>query len=171
LSAFFLYSQANRTRVREENPDATFGEIARYLTRQFKELPEQEVRKWAKKAEGDRARYREEMKDYVPVNHPEGGDKTSNRAKKDLVVPKRNVSAYFLYTIAVRPSIKEENPAASFSELARIIAARFYALGDKERKVWDDQAAAYNDRYNAEMEDCTVSANGIPSPIYRTEAA
>jgi HMG (high mobility group) box len=61
------------------------------------------------------------------------------------------VSAYFLYTITVRPSIKEENPEASFGELARIFAARFRALGDKERKVWDDKAAACKDRYNAEM--------------------
>jgi HMG (high mobility group) box len=73
MSAFFLFAQANRTRVKEENPDATFGQIARYLARQFKELPEKDVRKWAKKAEGDRSRYQEEMKDYVPVNHPEGG--------------------------------------------------------------------------------------------------
>ena len=27
MSAFFLYSQANRTRVKEENPEASFGEI------------------------------------------------------------------------------------------------------------------------------------------------
>lgn len=27
LSAFFLYSQANRARVKEENPDSPFGEI------------------------------------------------------------------------------------------------------------------------------------------------
>jgi hypothetical protein len=27
MSAFFLYSQANRPRVKEENPEAAFGEI------------------------------------------------------------------------------------------------------------------------------------------------
>jgi hypothetical protein len=27
MSAFFLYSQANRARVKEENPSASFGEI------------------------------------------------------------------------------------------------------------------------------------------------
>ena len=27
MSAFFLYSQANRTRVKDENPTASFGEI------------------------------------------------------------------------------------------------------------------------------------------------
>jgi HMG (high mobility group) box len=46
VGTFFLYSQAHRTRVWRENPDATFGEIARILASQFKELPETEVRKW-----------------------------------------------------------------------------------------------------------------------------
>ena len=27
MSAFFLYSQGNRTRVKDENPSASFGEI------------------------------------------------------------------------------------------------------------------------------------------------
>ena len=27
LSAFFLYSQGNRPRVKEENPEASFGEV------------------------------------------------------------------------------------------------------------------------------------------------
>jgi HMG (high mobility group) box len=114
------------------------------LARQFKELPEKEVRKWAKKAEGDKARYQEEMKDYVPVNDPDGGGKKSKKAKKDPNAPKRNMSAYFLYSIAVRPSVKEENPEASFGELARLISARFKALSEKERKVWDDKAGKYN---------------------------
>jgi HMG (high mobility group) box len=117
---------------------------ARILARQFKELPEKEVRKWAKKAEGDKARYQEEMKDYVPVNDPDGGGKKSKKAKKDPNAPKRNMSAYFLYSIAVRPSVKEENADASFGEIARLISARFKALSEKERKVWDDKAGMYN---------------------------
>ena len=31
MSAFFLYSNANRERVKEENPDAKFGEIVSTL--------------------------------------------------------------------------------------------------------------------------------------------
>jgi len=27
MSAFFLYSQANRSRIKEENPEASFGDI------------------------------------------------------------------------------------------------------------------------------------------------
>lgn len=67
MSAFFLYSQAHRQQVKEENPDSTFGDIARTLAAQYKQLPEKEMRKWEKKAEQDKIRYQEEMNHYVPA--------------------------------------------------------------------------------------------------------
>jgi HMG (high mobility group) box len=157
MSAFFLYSQAHRTCVKDENPDATFGEIARILVRQFKKLPEEVVRKWATKAQVDEMRYQEERKNDVPVPVNDSDGKKLKNAQTYPMAPRINMSAYFLYSIAVRPSVKEEYPEASFCELARIIAACFKALGDKERKVWDDKAAADKDRYHAEMEAYKVS--------------
>lgn len=35
MSAFFLYSQANRTRVKDENPSASFGEIVSLEFREY----------------------------------------------------------------------------------------------------------------------------------------
>lgn len=122
------------------------------------------------------------MKDYVPANDPDGGGKKSKKAKKDPAAPKRNMSAYFLYSIAARPSVKEDNPEATFGEIARLISSRFKALSEKERKGWDEKAiglsssfvhaffimsyirptahcvsvlfhSADKERYNAEMED------------------
>ena len=125
---------------------------ARILARQFKELPEKESRKWVKKAEGDKVRYQDEMKDYIPTADPDGGKK-GKKAKKDPNAPKRNMSAYFLYSIEARQSVKEENPEASFGDIARIISTKFKNLSDKERKVWDEEAIADKERYNAEMAD------------------
>jgi HMG (high mobility group) box len=122
------------------------------LAREFKELPEKEARKWAKKAEGDKGRYQDEMKDYVPTEDPDGGKK-GKKAKKDPHAPKRNMSAYFLYSIDARPTVKDENPDASFGDIARLISAKFKNLSDKERKIWDDKAVADKERYNAEMEE------------------
>lgn len=123
------------------------------MARQFKELPEKEARKWAKKAEGDKIRYQEEMKDYVPTEDPTGGPpgKKGKKQKKDPNAPKRNMSAYFLYSIEARQSVKEENPEASFGDIARLISEKFKSLSEKERKVWDDKAAADKERYNAEI--------------------
>lgn len=123
------------------------------MARQFKELPEKEARKWAKKAEGDKIRYQDEMKDYIPTEDPSGGTagKKGKKQKKDPNAPKRNMSAYFLYSIEARQSVKEENPEASFGDIARLISEKFKNLSEKERKIWDDKAAADKERYNAEI--------------------
>jgi len=50
MSAFFLFSNANRQRVKEENPEAKFGDIAKIMSVQFKALPEKEAKRWEKKS-------------------------------------------------------------------------------------------------------------------------
>ena len=127
------------------------GRQARILARKYKELPEKEKRKWEKKAEQDKARYQEEMKHYVPAEDPTGG-KRGKKAKKDPNAPKRNMSAFFLYSVASRPRVKSENPEASFGEIARLISSEFKALSDGDRKEWDDKAAKDKVRYEREME-------------------
>ena len=121
---------------------------ARLLSKQYKELSEKEMKKWVKKAEADKIRYQEEMKHYVPMEEPGGRKK---KQKKDPNAPKRNMSAYFLYSIEARPQIKAENPDASFGEIARAISARFKELSDKEKAKWDEKAAADKERYQREM--------------------
>ena len=148
------------------------------MSAQYKALTEKEMAKWVKKAEQDKIRYQEEMKHYVPVEDPTGGGKRK-KAKKDpnapkvrvkycgkvegrdvssydslstpCFVPKRNMSAYFLYSVHIRPIVKEENPEASFGEVARLISAKFKELPADERAIWDEKAEKDKARYQAEM--------------------
>lgn len=149
---------------------------ARILAREYKELPEKEMRKWEKKAEQDKFRYQEEMKDYVPIDDPTGGGgkkkakKVSQRSffeplynfylilsslirLQDPLAPKRNMSAYFLFSIDERPRVKEENPEASFGDIARLISQRFKSLSASERKIWDAKAAEDKERYARQMSE------------------
>ena len=61
------------------------------------------------------------------------------------------MSAYFLYSVHIRPIVKEENPEASFGEVARLISAKFKELPADERAIWDQKAAADKERYAQEM--------------------
>lgn len=97
-------------------------------------------------------RYAEEMKHYIPADDPADGGK-KKKAKKDPNMPKRNMSAYFLYSIDARPQVKASHPEASFGDIARIISSQFKSLNAKERKVWDDRAAADKARYEQAMEE------------------
>lgn len=57
------------------------------------------------------------------------------------------MSAYFLYSVAIRPEVKEQNPDATFGDIAKIISQQFKALSDKERFKWDAKAVADKERY------------------------
>jgi len=63
------------------------------------------------------------------------------------------MSAYFLFSIDERPRVKEDNPDATFGDIARIISQRFKSLSSKERKYWDEKAASDKVRYEREMEE------------------
>lgn len=111
------------------------------------------MRKWEKKAEQEKARYQEEMKHYVPTEDPRsgGGGGSKKKQKKDPGAPKRNMSAYFLFSIDERPRVKADNPDAGFGDIARLISERFKSLPPKEKKIWEDKAVADKARYEREM--------------------
>jgi HMG (high mobility group) box len=99
--------------------------------------------------------YQAAMKHYVPAEDPTGGGgggRKGKKAKKDPSAPKRNMSAYFLYSVSARSTVKSENPEASFGDIARIISSQFKALPAKERAKWDKKAADDKSRYQREME-------------------
>merc|ERR1712071_40402 len=148
MSAFFLFSTANRAALKEANPDLSFGDLAKLISQKYKGLDD--------KARKDKARYLEEMKNYVAPDSDssdEDSGKKKKKAKKtkDPNRPKRNMSAFFLYSCANRAAIKSENPDASFGDLAKIISVKFKQLSDKDKKKWEKKAAKDKIRYGEEM--------------------
>merc|ERR1719491_504202 len=94
MSSFFIYSNAHRKRIKEENPDIKFGEVARALSTEFKALGSKEKKKYEKLAEKDKERYLTAMSDYVPPSDDSDDDRRK-KPKKDPNKPKRNLSAFF----------------------------------------------------------------------------
>lgn len=68
----------------------------------------------------------EEVEEDAPVakkrRNKQGGGK--QKKKKDPNKPKRNMSAYFLYSTANRERVKNENPSASFGDLVSCMKNR-----------------------------------------------
>jgi len=73
------------------------------------------------------------------------------KKKKDPNAPKRNQSAFFLYSNATRADIKAAQPDLAFGEIAKVISVNFKALPAEERAYWDEKAAADKERYQREM--------------------
>jgi hypothetical protein len=154
MSAFFLYSNANRARVKEENEGVKFGQIAQILSREFKQITASERAKWDQKALEDKERYAREMENYVPPDDLEDDDDNGGgkkRKKKDPNAPKRNMSAYFLYSNNIRPQVKIDNPEASFGEVAKIISRQYKQLTEKELSVFKKKAEEDKERYQRAM--------------------
>lgn len=153
MSAFFLYSNQNRNRVKEENPGIKFGQIAQLLSVEFKQISAAERAKWDQKALEDKERYAREMEDYVPPDdlEEEVWGKGSKRKKKDPNAPKRNMSAYFLYSNAIRSSVKLASPEATFGEVAKIISRQYKALTEAELDVYKKKAEEDKIRYQEAM--------------------
>mmetsp|Transcript_29053 Transcript_29053/g.41614 ORF Transcript_29053/g.41614 Transcript_29053/m.41614 type:complete len:197 (+) Transcript_29053:235-825(+) len=155
MSAYFLYSNANRAQIKADNPEASFGDLAKLISEKFKALSDDERKVWENKAVKDKARYEEEMKHYVSISDDDsdGGGKKKKKVKKDPNAPKRNMSAYFLYSIAMRSTFKEDNPDASFGDLAKMISVAFKGLSEDEKKMWMKKAEEDKERYLQEMEE------------------
>ncbi|CDS03600.1 hypothetical protein LRAMOSA01002 [Lichtheimia ramosa] len=60
LSAYMFFSQEMRPKVKEENPDASFGTLGKILGEKWKAMSDEEKAPYTAKAEEDKKRYEAE---------------------------------------------------------------------------------------------------------------
>jgi hypothetical protein len=156
LAAFFHYARAHHKDVRavlmgSNDPtvktmvaNVTFGAVAQELASKYKALPATMVDVYQEEAVKSDVDFVKEMK---PFSVP-----TRTRKKKDPDAPKGPVSSYFHYMMATRTKIAAENPDMGFGAVTKECAVQFKDLKDKDRKQWEDKAAADKVRYKEQME-------------------
>ena len=175
LSAYLLYQNAMRDHFKAQNPGMTFGQLAKYTSAMYAEMPPHEKEAWNARAEADKARYLHELGSYVPppgydakgdairstTAIPYGAPVTSGKrtkAEKDPGAPRRNVSAYLLYQNAMRAQFKLENPDMTFGQLAKYTSHMYKNLTPEEKATWDARAVQDKARYDAAI------AQYVPPP-------
>ncbi|KAK9893524.1 hypothetical protein P389DRAFT_198779 [Cystobasidium minutum MCA 4210] len=65
LSAYMIFSNEQRQTVKEENPDATFGEMGKLLGARWKEMDDNAKKPYVAKAEVEKQRYEREKAAYA----------------------------------------------------------------------------------------------------------
>jgi len=87
LTDFMIFQQEHRAQVKEENPDASFGEIGKILGDMWKKLDADSKKEFKKRAEEDKARY---VKEKAKYDSEKGGsdeepedEKPTKKRKKD----------------------------------------------------------------------------------------
>lgn len=169
MSAYLLYQNAMRDQFKALNPGMTFGQLAKYTSAMYSELPPNEKEAWVARAEADKARYLHELASYVPPpGYDPKGDaivspithKAGRRGKpeRDANAPKRNMSAYLLYQNAMRETFKRENPGMTFGQLAKYTSHMYKNLTPEEKSTWEARAHQDKARYDAEI------ATYVPPP-------
>lgn len=77
-----------RSKIKEENPTAGFGDLTRLVSEAFKNLSPEERKKWDQRAEHEKARYKTEMASYQPpASDNDDRGPTKKKAKKDPMPP------------------------------------------------------------------------------------
>jgi hypothetical protein len=65
MSAFMLFSNDQRNKIKTENPDLSFGEIGRKVGEAWKGLNDKQKQVYVKKSEEDKKRYESDMQTYT----------------------------------------------------------------------------------------------------------
>lgn len=133
MSAYTFFVQTCREEHRKKHPNenVNFTEFSKKCAERWKQMTENEKKRFATMAEKDKARYDREMSTYVPA----AGEGKKKR-KKDPNAPKRPLSAFFMYCADERAPIKAAHPSHSVGDIAK-------ELGEKWNKVTPDVKAKY----------------------------
>jgi len=154
-SAYIIYSNENRERIKKENPTASFGDVARLVSASYKKLSKDELVDLEKKVNKQKERYATEMKDYKPPpGFDDDGDEKGGKKKKkkrDPNAPKRATSAFMLYSSAMRPIIKKDKPDTKFGEMGKLIGEKWREISSEEKEKYEAQVKNDKERYTREM--------------------
>jgi len=161
LSAYFLFSQEERLKVKNENPDFSITEVAKELGRRWATLEPSLKSSYENRYQDARKVYDSEMSHFKP-----------QKKKKDPNAPKQPLSAYFIFSTEERLRVKDENPGYSICEVAKelgrrwaemdpSIKQRYQARAEEERQKYDVDMASYR-QGTFEHGDRTAPSPGGP---------
>ena len=74
MTSFFYFSKEMRPKVKEENPEMTFGELGKKIGELFRGLSADEKEKYEELAKKDKERYQREMAEYKSSSKVEEDD-------------------------------------------------------------------------------------------------
>ena len=140
LSAYFLFSQEERLRVKDEYPDYSITEVAKELGRRWATLDPGHKQHYEQRYQDSRKDYESALNAYKP-----------QKKKKDPNAPKQPLSAYFLFSQEERLKVKGLNPSFSICEVAKELGRRWADMSPEVKQRYQQQAEDARQKYDQEM--------------------
>ena len=114
--------------------------MTKKLTENWRALTPEEKKVYEDKAAQDRERYQDEME-----------AKGLAKKKIDAGAPKKPRTAFILYSVVCRESLKKDEPELKQTEILKRIGELWNGLDEEKRKVHLEQAKEDKKRYDKEI--------------------
>jgi high mobility group protein B1 len=137
LNAYMWFCKDKREELKNKGLDNK--EILREMGKLWKNLSDKKKKPYNEKAEQDKERYAEEMKNY-PVDETEKKGKKGKKVKA-TGAPKRPLGAFMLFRKDTYDKVKSNHPDMKMPELMKKISEMWKELDDKKKKKYTDNAA------------------------------
>jgi len=185
LSSYFLFTRDRRASLKAEQPSLKTTEMAKVLSAEWKALDAAAKDKYTAEASQAKAEYATKLAEYKKTSEfgaftlrlaewkraqsesatatatakPSGKAFKATKKPKDAKAPKRPQTAYFLFTAARRAAVKEANPDAKVTEIAKLLGAEWKALSAEEKAPFVEKAETAKAAYTAAMATYKGSAD------------
>jgi len=140
LSAYFLFSQEERLKVKAEFPDYSITEVAKELGRRWATIDPAVKQSYEQRYQDSRRQYEQAMQAYKP-----------QKKKKDPNAPKQPLSAYFIFSSEERLKVKNEHPSYSICEVAKELGRRWADMAPEVKQRYQQMAEEGRQKYDQEM--------------------
>lgn len=137
MSAFFLFAQDERPKVKAANPSASIGDIGKELGARWANCPAGAKAGYEKKAAALKVKQQAEMAKY-------------KAAKAKAAGPKRALSAFFIFAADERPKVVAANPSASIGEIGKELGARWAKASGGVKAAYQAKSDKDKARYAVE---------------------
>lgn len=135
-SAFIIFSSEMRAKLRNDKFEKlNSNEMMVRLAELWKNLAENEKKKYHDQAEQEKVRYNTELTSFYQKNPFEV---IQNKTKKNHI--KKPCSAYAIYLKETKVTIKAEHPELKMADILKIVAERWKSLTD-DKKVYFQKKA------------------------------
>ncbi|QQP36438.1 High mobility group protein B2like, partial [Caligus rogercresseyi] len=140
LSAYFLFSQEERLKVKAEYADYSITEVAKELGRRWATIDPAVKQTYEQRYQGSRRQYEQAMAAYKPT-----------KKKKDPNAPKQPLSAYFIFSSEERLKVKGEHPSYSICEVAKELGRRWADMSPDVKQRYQQMAEEGRQKYDQDM--------------------
>ncbi|GAB4824089.1 hypothetical protein N2152v2_011135 [Parachlorella kessleri] len=157
-NAYMFFVEANRAKVKADNPGCSMGEQSKLLGTMWGALGNEDKAPYQALAEADKERYMKERADAGIADGPKQPKAPKAGAKKAAVQ-----SAFELYCAEQRPALAGDNPTASAGDLQRLLVDGWRKLDDLDKSVYEAQHEELKQASKAPTKKrAAAAANGSP---------